>query len=247
MTYKQIQCRTHGGMFPVASKRGRPPVRCTPENKCTHADKHAADDVMEAKARITAREVERRTTKPKATGVAKVTVQKNPSIPMAFKAKELLEPKGWQVKGRAWFEDTGKTDTTATQQIVVGMAELTAVRGDELLTMVWVDGKLTDQQYSMWNTEKPSENGKPRSHLEFEPDETSDRELVKLLAGRPVSWWNKLGSRNESAVVAKDKVEIVHNFNGLGDETPDDRIVRFVAIDGGGFRAFRIGALLKVN
>src|SRR5690348_5253815 len=32
---KTLQCRDHGGTFTVIPKRGRPPVRCSPDNVCT--------------------------------------------------------------------------------------------------------------------------------------------------------------------------------------------------------------------
>lgn len=158
--------------------------------------------------------------------------QTNPSIGPAMEMQKRLMPFGWVCKGAA--------------NVAEDWATLICTRGDENLLMKWVNGVCTQQEYIMWH-EKPSANGKPDGSLTFNPDECTDRELVRALAGCKVTWWNVLGQREESAVIAKDKVEISHVYNGIGDEQPGDRIVKFVEHGGAGFRAFRVAALLKVG
>jgi len=167
--------------------------------------------------------------------VAKAQTYMPPSADKAKAAKAQLEAVGWAVKGRAWTSDGA------------GYAEITASRGDELIHMVWLDGVLHSQSYSLWDQEKPVANNKPPSKLGFDPDETSDIDVVRQLSGMRVTWWNKLGQIKESAIIPGDKIEIVHLYTGLGDETPGSRVIKFCDREAGGFRAFRLDALLKVG
>lgn len=51
---KKISCRDHaGGVFTVAPRRGRPPVRCTEDNPCTTANKPMRPGSREAQVVIT--------------------------------------------------------------------------------------------------------------------------------------------------------------------------------------------------
>lgn len=270
MVLKPLTCRTHGGIFKVERRRGRPPVKCTPDNKCTRANGEQVTDRAETKRVIkdaksngasvtvkteyktqavnsraaeTASKIKnnrarkaktRRDRKPQPV----VTVQ-NPSLPLALAAKERLTALGWQVKGK------GGTD---------GAAVITAVRGEELLTITWQDGKKTDQQYSIWDTLRPAENGhgQPGTQVKFSMEEISDKELADLIRGQKVTWWNRLGSSQETAVVSAKsiKVEWIFKTDDDGhheDPTPLDRILTFVDPSGGGYRSFRLGALLKVG
>jgi hypothetical protein len=127
------------------------------------------------------------------------------------------------------------------------MIEMTATRGEELLTIVWQAGSLFSQNYSLWSTMKPSDNGMPKHSLPFDPDELSDSELIRALSGMEVTWWNRIAKASESATVSPDKVNITHAYNATGDEVPGDRVVTFVDHSGSGFRSFRAGALLKIG
>lgn len=264
MEYKQITCREHGGLFTVEKKRGRPPVKCSEDNVCdgvierkgrrsnpgiskrdiattrriATAKQAIQEQSMDEQITETRRAVKRpgkhRPVKPAATPAV---VKNNPSVPPAFEAKRILEPQGWKITGRAWFDGE------------VGSATVLGTRGEEQVSFLWVDGKLDSQHYSMWNSSKPSENGMPRKRLNFDPEELSDAALVKMLAGKRITWWNRLGKTTETCVVGREadkRVKVEHVLNGHGDELA--RIVTFVDAtkSGTGFRSFHVDALLKV-
>lgn len=277
---KTLICREHNGTFTVPSRRGRPPVRCTPDNQCTAEPKtidqmnaaelraHARSLGMSTATKLTEpdslrRAIRKYQSKPteaikvtkddagKVTGLrgparkarqaaAEVTTRVNASIPKAHLAKARLEPLGWIVKGRAWFAQAGEWPGK-------GMAEITACRNDETLIMRWSDGGLDHQHYALWDVDQPKKNNKPDSRLPFDPDEVPDKELVSMLQGMRVTWWNALAQSEENAIIDPQKITIEHAFTGHGDETPAARIVKFVAMNGGGFRAFRLGALIAIG
>ncbi len=221
-----IQCRDHGGTFQIQPKRGRRPVRCNPQNTCTRGGiepQATPQQVAKAVSRVEFSETITR------------TVDTAKARQPALAAKARLEEQGWQCAGRGWVDEDGG----------VGV-ELSAVRGDELLVMYWMDGECTLQDYSLWS-EKPSANNKPAGKLTFDPDECTDRELVRALAGCKVTWWNVLGQKEEEATIAPESMKIEHAYNGHGDEMPGDRIVKFIEHGGAGYRAFRVAALLKVG
>ncbi len=93
---------------------------------------------------------------------------------------------------------------------------------------------------------RQSENGIPRHHLHFDPDETTDSELVRLIRGMKVTWWNTIAGATETAVIGGN-VTVEHMFRANGDEDEPKRIVKFLDHNGGGFRAFHVAALLKVG
>lgn len=237
-----IQCRDHGGTFQFQPQRGRRPVRCKPENPCSRqmddnasqkADAYIAKEMQNSPIGQAAFKRAQATPEIVSRAVARIEagIPRNPALP----AKARLEEQGWLCTGRGWTDEDGG----------VGV-ELTAVRGDELLVMHWLDGVCTDQDYSLWS-EKPSANAKPAGKLTFDPDECTDRELVRALAGCKVTWWNVLGQKEEEATIAPESMKIEHAYNGRGDETPGDRIVKFIERGGAGYRAFRVAALLKVG
>lgn len=166
-----------------------------------------------------------------------VTTRRNPSVPMAHAARAALEPQGWNVAGRASFEGPANE----------GHAHVIATRGEEMITLRWINGKLVNQSYSLWNIDKPSKNNAPDHKLPFDPDEMTDNELVRAMSGMKVTWWNRIASATETAVVSKDNIKVIHSFDGGGDEIPAERVVSFVDMNGAGFRAFRMGALLKIG
>lgn len=260
MEMKQLPCREHGGTFPVPFGRGRPPVRCGasmtggkdyptctkhPENakkstKATRMSQRVIDAGVAAaldhaaNARKTERTREQRASKP-AQPVVQAPTADNPSLPKAQEAKAQLVPLGWTVVGRAWADDTGAQ-----------CASVTANRETETLSLVWKGGRLFDQQYILWDNERPKANGMPARKLKFNPDEMSDTELVRAISGMPVEWWNSLGKSVEKGVVG-EKVNIEHVYNGIGGETPGARVVKFVDASGHGFRNFHVSALIKVG
>lgn len=261
MANRELYCRTHGGTFTVPSKPGRPPVRCTADNPCKPAP---AKVLPPTNATRTASAIKNKRTgytdtlrasiehdeaKPPVRRASKGEMQAaiapavvapesptatNPSVEQAKATKARLEPLGWDCKGEA-FSSHG------TQ-----CAKLLATRGDELLVIEWVDGKLIGQTYTLWHVEQQSVNGAPEHRLKFDPDEIGDSELVRRLSGMKVTWWNRIARSEETAIVLPDKIRIEHAFNGLGDEMPGDRVVHFLA-RGGGFRTLRVAALLRVG
>lgn len=223
MANKRYMCRTHqGGIFSMPPRKGRPPVRCTPEHPC---DKQ--ETPMEMKERTSP------IGKPAQTA-AKATAGANDSLPLAMAAKARLEPLEWVVKGRAWIEGSQH------------FAEVVCSRGAETLIIRWLNGVLTDQQYSMENL-RQSENGIPPHKLSFNPDELTDGELVRMVRGMKVTWWNTIASSPETAIVGPSNIAVEHLFVGGGDTDNSKRIIKFLDHGGGGFRAFHVGALLKVG
>jgi hypothetical protein len=160
---------------------------------------------------------------------------------LAFQAKKLLEPQGWQAKGRAWIDSHVEGEPTEF------FATLTATRGEEMISFLWRNGKLVSQEYSMWSTDKPTQSGMPRKRLDFEPDELTDSALVKRLSGRKITFWNHLGKTTQIATLPRGvdkRIKVEHLMNGNGDE--EHRVISFVDQAGTGFRAFYVDALLKV-
>lgn len=162
---------------------------------------------------------------------------------LAFDAKAKLEAEGWTCKGRAWVEPV---EINGKDMGGVPWAELIAARGEEMITLLWAGDKLKDQRYQLWNMEQPQKNEMPEKGISSEFDEFSDKELVARMAGQRVTWWNKLGKNKETAE-CPESVKIAHAYNGIGDETPADRIITFVDHGGGGYRSFRVGQLLKIG
>lgn len=172
--------------------------------------------------------------------------QGNANLPMAQAAKAKLEALGWTVKGRAWREAPDTDDAVEAEHLTADMAQVTGARGDETISLTWQDGALVDQSYSLWS-EKPSDNGKPNGKLDFNPNEVTDRELVHIISGMKVTWWNSLAKSEEKAIVGtKLTIEHVYDTAANGLETVK-RLVKFVDRDAGGFRAFHADALLKVG
>lgn len=257
MNTRTIECREHGGTFQIPVQRGRPPVKCNPDNRCTEVartssrKRKAASQPERVASTIKNRRIAERTAEtlagklpdpalpePTLNGARKSAEPRttgNVCVDKAYAARELLEPLGWVTTARGWHDGDSS------------FATLTASRDTELITLIWQDGQLTDQAYSIWNTEvTPEANGKPATNLPFNVDEMTDRELVQHLAGMTVQWWNRLGQSVEHATIPS-KVQIEHAYSGTGDETPGDRIVKFVDLNGSGYRAFRIGSLTKVG
>lgn len=243
-TTVKVPCREHpGGYFTRPQRRGRPPVRCAPEYPCTASTTEVKQATPEQVAKAVAKALDdaaansRKRLTPENVGEVVATArrrQQGRSLVKAKQAKEQLQSLGWTVEGQG----SAKQDA----------AGITATRGTELLVMAWIDGNLTSQHYSLWDADHtPEANNRPRADLPFDPDEIPDRELVQKLSGVKVTWYNKLGDRIEESWISPNAVEIVHQYNGIGDETPGARIVRFVDASGGGFRAFRLDALTKVG
>ena len=169
--------------------------------------------------------------------VAVPPTKPNKCIAPAKEAKRRLVALGWKVECVAITEDG--TDT----------ATLDGARGDEIIAMRWVDGACVSQQYSMWDQDVPKTNNKPtpKRALPIDVDTASDADVVRALSGMHIEWWNVLGARAENAVVPGTGMQVQHRYSGLGDETPADRVVTFVDRNAGGYRSFRLGALLKIG
>jgi len=126
------------------------------------------------------------------------------------------------------------------------MAEVTAVRGSESLVITWNDGKVIRQDYNLWHNRR-SLNGMPPYKLKFNPDEMTDRELIRQISGMKVTWWNTLGKTEETYVVSGDKLSIEHFYTSNGEEDTGRRIVKFLDQNGNGYRHFHVEALIKVG
>jgi hypothetical protein len=263
MALKSIDCREHGGRFTIEARRGRPPVRCSPDNQCdvvinetrprkgkqaTPAEvKAAADRAMnQPRAAQTASRIKNRRAAERLQEAREeiATVMATPPPESAVQPRSLA--KGVLAKARA-----AKSHLEALGWKVVGQGSadqisVTGSRGEETISIIWHANGTVSQNYSLWDMDQPRANEKPASKLGFDPDELPDRELVERISGMKVTWWNRLASGEESAVIP-DKVIIEHCYNGIGNETPGDRIVKFVDVMGGGFRAFRVGALMKIG
>lgn len=247
---QRLPCREHGGIFLRTPTRGRKPVSCSTENPCNRAksvQQHGATSrrlraAELAEAVESRREVPAKKPSRNVPAASSTIVRNNPSIPLAHEAKRLLEPQGWQLAGKAWYatdEETGKE---------MAFSSVLGRRGEEVISFLWCNARLVSQNYSMWNSDKPSENGMPKKRLDFDPDDMSDVALIKRLSGRKVWWWNKLGKSAESATMphgADKRIKVEHLMDGNGQE--EARIISFVDQSGTGFRDFNVGALLKVN
>lgn len=186
----------------------------------------------------------RKTRKPRQKEAQPVVVRHNPSIPLAFEARRLLEPNGWAVKGRAGDDAIEDLDLNKPG----GWAMVNATRGNETITLTWVAGKLVKQDYSMFPSDIPTLPGMPRKRLPFEPSDIDDAGLIRAISGKKVIWWNVMGQRRETAIMphrADSKLKIEHMINGHGEEQA--RIVTFVDQDGTGYRSFNVNALVNVQ
>lgn len=243
---QRLHCEVHGGYFNRVPKRGRVPTRCGGNNPaCNKAE--AGSESSQKTARAPQGSVSREDYPSAHTAALKraasvperkmqAVAGKNPSLDKGRAAKTLLEAQGWQATGKAWVAEDGSA-----------WASVTAARGEEMLHIVWKDGEVQDQVYNLWNLDKPSANGRPNAHLPFDPDEIPDSELAKFLVGVKVTWWNKLGQKEESAVCGRETIKVTHIWTGTGDENPGARIVDFIDAEGGGYRAFRLDQLVKVG
>lgn len=265
--YKQLQCAEHGGVFRIPRKAGRPPTKCNAENPCDMSPsrrKSPAKAPVKSGNRVVSKENtatasqkgrpaprkgsqaakrQERTEEAKPAtrtrpAASDVTVRHNPSVVMAKRAKDQLEPQEWNLKGRAWIDEDDHA-----------WAEVTGSRGEETIAIRWVDGKFDSQDYSLWDADKTpgqqSGNPMPKTRLPFDPNEMTDDELAKELGGRTVTWWNKLGGSTETAIIG-DKLKIEHTYTG-GNETA--RQIHFVdkTPNHYAFRAFNVDALMRVK
>lgn len=218
-------------------RRGRAPVKCTPEHPC-RLNGEIAYGPEDAKA------PRKRTPKETRTRVAaEINRQKAPESPVeetdpreasltkALEAKGLLEAVGWTVRGTPYNSNGVRVH---------------AVRGDERLVIILEDGRVTSQDYSLWPAQI-ADIGKPESKLPFDPEEASDREVVAHLNGMPVKWWSQLRQAEESAIIGTGRIKIERLFEGSSEQSNGSRIISFIDHGGGGFRSFRLNALTKVG
>lgn len=242
---QRLHCREHGGYFYRQPQRGRTPVRCGGKNELCDQAEGAAKTARAPKGEVSTHDypsAHEQHTQALKRAVKGSEHERRPaldgtkSLEKGRAAKALLEAQGWQATGKAWTTAEG-----------FNWASVTAARGEEMLHIVWRDGIVQDQVYNLWNLDKPSANGRPNAHLPFDPDEIPDAELAKYLVGVKVTWWNKLGQKEDSAVCGKETIKITHIWTGTGDENPGARIIDFIDAEGGGYRAFRLDQLVKVG
>lgn len=238
MALRRKQCRAHSGIFSYHPKKGRQPVSCKPEFPCDRANEETPTQMKERTSPGGMHDG------PDTHPVARDWSQKrpeplkpaNPCLPLAKAAKERLTAVGWVVQGKGALDEHY-------------WAQITASRDHETLVIRWLAVTETDiqvaQEYAM-EFEKPSDNGYPDSDLHFKPEELSDSELVRMIKGMKVTWWNTIGGSKETAIIGGN-VTIEHIFYANGDEDNSKRIVKFIDHGGGGFRAFHVSALLKVG
>lgn len=229
---QRLHCETHGGYFTRVPKRGRVPRSCGGSN--------GPCDMAEAPEPTPVREQHTQALK-RAVGVPERKAQtlngSNPSLDKGREAKTLLEAQGWDVAGKAWSDESGSK-----------WASVSAVRGEEMLHIVWKDGVAQDQVYNLWNLDVPSKNGRPNANLPFDPDTIPDSELARYLVGVKVKWWNKLAGKEESAIIGKD-LQISLKWTGTGDAYPGARIISFIDATPNmtAYKAFRLDQLTKVG
>lgn len=264
MEKRRITCREHGGYFYVTPRRGRPPVKCTEENKCTGTRNVPSESAVSVRgSRKGTRsgttpaptEVATRKTRSSGATAANSTVSATPAttrkrassavdgsndnqtLAMAKHSKELLEEMGWTVRGKFWHEGDDV------------YASVTAARGPEMFYGVFKNSQQITSDYSLWNLEQPQKNANPYGkNLPFDPDEIGDSDLVRMLIGQRVTWYNRLSQKLETAFCGKDTLTVEHIYDGYGDETPGARIIKFVdSVNGTGYRAFRLDALTHVG
>jgi hypothetical protein len=240
MAIKKIKCRTHGGFFTVEARRGRPPVKCTEDNKCDAQTiakapstvkpvklfSHAAPSMTRTSAATDAHE-----NASDSDGNANWQAGRQATVKGINRIFTELSKLGWNAK-RSWADKS--------------TAEITATRDDEMIYVTVTNGQ-SSMQYSLWSFDKPQENGKPVSKLPFDPDEIGDRELVRLLAGVKVTWYNRLSGKEEHAYCGAVAIRVEHGYNARGDEMPGERIIKFTDPDDKHFKAFRLDQLLKVG
>lgn len=255
---KKISCRDHkGGVFTIPPRKGRPPVRCTEENPCTATRPATREEVsakvLKANSKARGKASESRTapiprivsgedTRPsihptkqpkfRASEEAKASHGREKSLELAKKAKAQLVSVGWEVQGSA------KGD----------VVNITATRGDELLSMSWKDGVAFDAYYSLWSVDKPSSNGVVPPHsLPFDPEWATDGEVAAHIVGNKITWWNRISGKEEKGVCGHDTISIEHRFDGAGHEIPSERLIKFLDGAGGNMRLIQLGQLLKVG
>jgi hypothetical protein len=234
--------------------KGELPKRSNISGRTRAVDRKAADaltvtpDKLRRAAMVKQHEADwkanpRKRTTQQAIEASKAIVRHNPSVPLAKKAKDQLEPLGWVC--------------TATKDDDTARVAFSATRGEEYMTILFEDGKTVSQDYWLWDANKTSgQNGKPKSRLPFNPDEMTDAELATALRGKQVEWWNRIKSGKEKATISMKQIKIEHTFY---DPSPTDddgneiepseplRIVSFVDPTGGGFRSFHVDALMRVS
>lgn len=233
-----LTCRVHGGQFKVQMGPGRSPTRCSDANPCDNVPatppRRRTRAVKVELVPRAPRSVKARRAQQKATPEV---IKPNPSVPLAFDARRLLEPEGWKITGRAYWDEDDQ-----------GVAVVTGSRGKEIITLTWINAKLVSQDYAMFQSDKPSLDGMPKPRLSFSTDEISDVALIRELTGKKVTWWNRTGRSKETASFPHvyEKVKIERLISGAGTDVVEKRVVSFVDQAGTGYRAFDLAALLKV-
>jgi hypothetical protein len=252
MATKKIKCRTHGGFFTVEARRGRPPVKCTEDNQCDA--QRVPTSASSGRVRIESNQPVATLNVGRSANMASSKTRTSAATAASESVSDSAGNASWQAGRQATVKEVNRVFTELSK---LGWnakrswedkttAEITATRGDEMIYVTVTNGQ-SSMQYSLWSFDKPQENGKPTSKLPFDPDEIGDRELVRLLAGVKVTWYNRLSGKEEHAYCGAVAIRVEHGYNARGDEMPGERIIKFTDPDDKHFKAFRLDQLLKVG
>lgn len=265
MAMRTLNCETHGGTFDMPQRRGRYPRNCSENNPCamhngTKRKSNASSDNPVVPEELRGMSLSELRKHALTIGMSSATRLDNRSALqraiVRFTSKNVKSSK----PEKPVTNDDHVTSRTTARLLSLGWKVepprhtsmgtlLTAVRGEELITLTWDNsGMLVKQDYNLWS-DVPKRNiaGMPAPRLDFNPDEIPDAELVARLRGKQIKWWNSLARSNETAVISGARVGIQHVFDGLDSESPADRVITFCDARAGGFRSFRLGALLRVG
>jgi len=143
-----------------------------------------------------------------------------------------------------------------------------ALRGDEVLLVVWDNGRWQsyDSSYTEGDKERtvhnlakalrilaepPFVNGY-RKYVPFSVDGADDEEVFDAVIGRRLTWLNSLTNELENARLLPDgrspktgKPHHIHTH--LSESSAGRRILNFVDADGSGFRSVALDALVRVR
>jgi len=143
-----------------------------------------------------------------------------------------------------------------------------AMRGDEVLIVVWEDGRWQryESSYTEGNHERmvgsmstalkilaepPFVNGY-RKYVPFSVDGATDEEVFDCVIGKRLTWLNGLTDELEYARLLPDgrspkTGKQYHMHTNLSESSEGRRILTFVDADGSGFRSVALDALIRVR
>jgi len=153
-------------------------------------------------------------------------------------------------------------------EIEVDDETVEALRGDEVLLVIWNGGRWEpyDSSYTEGDKEKmvpnlatalrilaepPFVNGH-RKFVPFSVDGATDEEVFDAVIGRRLTWLNSLTNELENARLLPDgrspkTGKPYHIHTHLTESSEGRRILTFVDQDGSGFRSVALDALIRVR